>query len=69
MEATVKDAPFLGNDASYFVEAGPIRLQAVRTARAELIEEGRKIWLSILPEDCILLGSDGQRIEQQPPCP
>lgn len=65
----MNDASFLGNDASYFVATGPIRLQAVRTGRAELIEEGWKIWLSILPEDCILLGSDGQRIEQQPPCP
>jgi hypothetical protein len=65
----VNDASFLGNDASYFQEVGPICLQAVRTSRAELIEEGWNIWLSILPEDCILLGSDGRRIERQPPCP
>lgn len=67
IEATVKDASFLGNDASYFVEIGRQRLQAVGTARGQLIEEGHRVWLSILPEDCILLDADGQRVDQS--CP
>jgi spermidine/putrescine ABC transporter ATP-binding subunit len=64
IDATVKDASFLGNDASYFVEVDQRRLQTVNTARGQLIEEGRQVWLSILPEDCILLNADGRRIEQ-----
>jgi ABC-type Fe3+/spermidine/putrescine transport system ATPase subunit len=64
IKGIVREVSFLGNDASYFIEAGALRIHAINAVQDQPIEEGQAVWLSLRPADCILLDEAGRRIGQ-----
>ena len=53
---------YLGGTAAYVIDAAGLKLQAVALAGDRIFREGDAVDVSIAPEDCVLLGSDGKRL-------
>ena len=62
IKGTVLTSAYLGGTASYVIEAGPLRLNAINPIAERVYREGEPVTLNFAPEDCVLLNSEGRRI-------
>ena len=53
---------YLGGTASYVIEAGPLRLNAINPIAGKVYREGETVTVNFAPEDCVLLDLNGRRI-------
>ncbi len=62
IKGRVLTTAYLGGTASYVVEAGPLRLNAINPIAGKVHREGEPVTVSFSPEDCVLLDQNGRRI-------
>ncbi|MBC8035933.1 MAG: ABC transporter ATP-binding protein, partial [Rhizobiales bacterium] len=62
IKGKVLTTAYLGGTASYVIEAGPLRLNAINPIAGKVYREGETVTVNFAPEDCVLLGADGRRI-------
>ena len=53
---------YLGGTASYVIEAGPLRLNAINPIAGKVYREGEPVTITFAAEDCVLLNAGGRRI-------
>ncbi len=63
IKGTVLTTAYLGGTASYVIEAGPLRLNAINPIAGKVYREGEHVTLNFAPEDCVVLDETGRRIE------
>ena len=58
----VSDANYRGGTASYLIDVGGARFQAINAIEEHMFTEGDAVEIRIDPEDCVLLDHRGRRI-------
>jgi len=62
IKGKVLTTAYLGGTASYVIEAGPLRLNAINPIAGKVYREGEAVTVNFDPDDCVLLNHDGRRI-------
>ena len=62
LKARVTATAYLGGTASYLLDCGGLRLQAINPIVGRVYREGEEVALSFAAEDAVLLDKDGKRI-------
>ncbi len=63
LNGTVASTAYLGGTASYQIDVGKLRLNAINPIAGHVYREGEAVALSFLPADCVLLNAEGRRVE------
>ena len=62
IQGKVLTTAYLGGTASYVIEAGPLRLNAINPIAGKVFREGETVTVNFSPGDCVLLNHHGTRI-------
>ena len=62
LKGKVLATAYLGGTASYIVEVGKLKLNAINPIAGHVYREGEAVRLSFAPEDGVLLNADGRRV-------
>ena len=62
LHGKVASTSYLGGTASYMVEAGNLRLNAINPISGHVFREGEAVSLCFAPGDCVLLDAAGRRV-------